>query len=123
MITDGWGVAAPNATGIIEIADEFFFLAIDADPRLTQSFKALFHFGNILELLVAVWVLRSGDDLSIRFQREVQVFQQSRDGSWASRDFLTFEFPTSFAGALARPLERTHRITSGLVGHQTFQNF
>src|SRR5574342_26697 len=113
MIADLVNKSTPNPARVIEIADEFFFLCINADLRLTGCGKTFSRLGDIFELPIAIWMLRFRKGLAITFQRKVQLLlQQSRDGSWARRNFPTLEFTADFTRALSCPFERFHRITS-----------
>src|SRR5713101_1119050 len=48
------GRAIPFGSGVLEVADQFAFLAIDADDRKTLSLEASPQRANVLELLIAV---------------------------------------------------------------------
>ena len=48
---------APHAAGIFEVADEFFFLGIDADDRLTLPGKTFAGATDMAELEVSLFAL------------------------------------------------------------------
>ena len=54
VILDEYGSAVPLGAGVLERADEFLFLGVDADDRCVLDGAALAQFGDVLELVVAV---------------------------------------------------------------------
>jgi len=54
MIADQEGRAIPLGAGVLEVAHEFSFLSVDADPGKAAALKAGTQGGEVLELLIAV---------------------------------------------------------------------
>ncbi len=65
--------AIPFDAGVFEIANQFAFLAIDADDRKALTLEASPQRRNMLELLIPVGTGVGGDLLSIDAQREIHL--------------------------------------------------
>src|SRR5580692_8355506 len=63
--------AVPFGAGILEVADQFAFLAVDTDDGKALTLEALPQRIDILELLVPVRTGVGGDLLSVHTQREM----------------------------------------------------
>jgi hypothetical protein len=73
------GERSPFGAGVLEIADQFGFLAIDADDRKTLPLEAGPHRVNMLELPIAVGTGVGGDLLAVDAQREIHLVQKTSD--------------------------------------------
>ena len=71
------GRAIPFGSSVLEIADQFPLLAIDADNGKTLSLEASPQRANILELLIAVRAGVGGDLLAVDAQREIHLVQET----------------------------------------------
>jgi hypothetical protein len=61
------------APEFLKLADEFAFLAIDADDGESLAQEALAQRGNVLELLIPVRTGVGGDLLPVNTQREIHL--------------------------------------------------
>jgi hypothetical protein len=75
------GRAIPFDAGILEVADQFAFLAVNTDDRKSLPQEALPQRGNMLELLIPVRTGVGGDLLAVDPQREVHLVKKTRDGT------------------------------------------
>jgi len=65
--------AIPFDAGVLEVADQFAFLAVDTDNRKSLPQEALPQRGNMLELLIPVRTGVGGDLLPVDAQREIHL--------------------------------------------------
>jgi hypothetical protein len=65
---------------IFEIADEFAFLAVDADDGQMTALETVAQLGQIFELEISVGTRSGGDLLLIDPQRIAHVMEQASDG-------------------------------------------
>ena len=67
------GRAIPFGAGVFEVADQFAFLAVDADDGKALSLEASPQRADMLELLIAVGAGVGGDLLTVDAQREIHL--------------------------------------------------
>src|SRR5258708_14174904 len=72
--------AIPFGASVLEVADQFALLTVDADDGNALALEALPQRGNILELLIPVPTGVGGDLLPVNTQREIHLIKQARDG-------------------------------------------
>ena len=65
--------AIPFGAGVLEVADQFAFLAVDADDGKALTLEASPQRGNMLELLIPVGTGVGGDLLAVDAQREIHL--------------------------------------------------
>ena len=80
VIVDATRGAFPTAAGILEVAHQFPFLAVDADDGQMATLEAVAQCGQILELKVAVRAGAGGDLLVIDAQRVAHLMKQAGHG-------------------------------------------
>ena len=73
VVVDGLGSLRPDATGVLEVADQFTLLGIDADAGQAALGELHALLGEVLELLVAVWTGACRDALVVDAQPVVKV--------------------------------------------------
>ena len=73
VIIDATWDSFPTAARIFEIADEFAFLAVDADDGKALTLEASAQRGDMLKLLIPVGTGVGGDLLPIDAQREIHL--------------------------------------------------
>ena len=80
VIVDLRGLLAPRLAGVFELADEFFFLRVHADPRVATVAKGFALRGDVLELLITLRVRLAGvQDFAMAPQAELLLAQQPAD--------------------------------------------
>ena len=77
MIVHQDGRAIPFGSGVLEIADQFALLAIDADEGKTLSLEASSQRVDLLELLIALGGGIGGNLLAVDAQREIHLAQKT----------------------------------------------
>lgn len=82
---------SPGFSRVSKVADQFLFLAVDADDRILLIFKSLSHFSNDLKLPVSIRMIRLGDTLSIRFQRKFIIFQDASHAARTCKNTIVFQ--------------------------------
>ena len=80
VVVDQFGAVVPLGTGVLERANEFLLLGVDADDRRVVDGAALAQFGDVLELVVAVRVRGAGTLLVVDAQRESHFLEKPGDG-------------------------------------------
>ena len=83
MIAHQFGGAVPFGAGILERADEFLLLGVDADDRGVLGGAALAQRRDALELVVAVRMGDAGELLVVDTQREAHGLEEPGDGPCA----------------------------------------
>ena len=99
------GRAIPFGSGALEIADQFAFLAIDADDRKTLSLEASPQRADMLELLIAVGAGIGGDLLAVDAQREIHLVQKTSNRIGRDRNVDLLKNLCDLLGGLAGPLQ------------------
>ena len=115
VIVHQYGRAIPFGSGVLEIADQFAFLAIDADDRKTLSLEASPQRANMLELLIAVGTGVGGDLLAVDAQREIHLVQETSDRIGRDRNVDLLKNLGDLLGRLAGPLQPRDGISGGVV--------
>ena len=87
------GRAIPFGSGVLEVADQFAFLAIDADDGKALSLEASPQRADMLELLIAVGTGVGGDLLAVDAQREIHLVQKTSDRIGRDRNVDLLEEP------------------------------
>ena len=103
VIVDAAWRAFPTAARIFELADEFAFLAVDADDGQMATLEAVAQVGKICELEVAVWADGGGDLLVIDAERIAHLIEQSGDGVGRNGNAECCQFLGDGRGSAARP--------------------
>jgi hypothetical protein len=80
VIIDATRGRFPTTARIFEIADEFAFLAVDADDGQMTALETVAQLGQIFELKISVGTRTGGDLLLIDPQRIAHVMEQASDG-------------------------------------------
>ena len=115
MIVHQYGRAIPFGSGVLEIADQFAFLAVDADDRKTLSLEAGSQRANLLELLIAVRTGVGGDLLAVDAQGEIHLVQKASDRIGRDRNVHLLKNCGDLLGRLAGPLQPRYGISGGVV--------
>ena len=100
---------------VLEVADQFAFLAIDADDRKTLSLEASPQRTNMLELLIAVGTGVGGDLLAVDAQREIHLVQKTSDGIGRDRNVDLLKNLCDFLRRLAGPLQPGDGVSGRVV--------
>jgi hypothetical protein len=109
--------AIPFRSGVLEVADQLAFLAIDADDRKTLPLKASPQGANTLELLIAVGAGTGGDLLTIDTQREIHLVQKTSDRIGRDGNVDLLKNLCDVLRRLASPLQPS----DGIPGRVVFQ--
>ena len=109
------GRAIPFGTGVFEVADQFAFLAVDANDGKALSLEASPERADMLELLIAVGAGVGGDLLTVDAQREIHLVEKTSDGIGRDRDIDLSENLRDLLGRLAGPLQTGDGISGGVV--------
>jgi len=107
--------AIPFDAGVLEIANQFAFLAIDADDRKALPLEASPQRSNMLKLLIPVGTGAGGDLLSIDAQREIHLVEKARDGIRRNRNIDLLKKFCDSLRRLASPLQPGDGIPGGIV--------
>src|ERR1035438_6131517 len=103
--------AIPFGSGVLEIADQFAFLAIDADEGKTLSLEASSQRADLLELLIAVGSGIGGDLLAVDAQREIHLVQETSHGIGRDRNVDLSKNLGDLLRRLAGPLQSADGIS------------
>ena len=107
--------AIPLGSGVLEVADQFAFLAIDADDRKALSLEAGAQRADMLELLIAVGAGVGGDLLTVDAQREIHLVQETSDRIGRDRNVDLLKNLGDLLGRLAGPLQPRDGISGRVV--------
>jgi len=108
----GIALRPPFPAGVLEVADQFFLLRVDADHRLVLYQGGLNRIVDELELGVAVWIVGALAGLAIGLQAELLPLQQFANDRVADLVAELFQFGGQPAQALAGPAQRRHWIAA-----------
>jgi len=111
----------PFRAVVLEVSDQFLFLRINGDNRLTALLKSLGQIIDILKLGVSVRVRASFSRLRIGLQAVVKVMKQIRNLSIPNSMPLPVEFFGQFPGALAGPAQGRLRISTSQGFYEQLQ--
>lgn len=95
----GRSLGLPFASAVLEIAKEFLLFRIDRNRRVVAILKALHLVVDVLELGVAVRVLRPFTRLTVALEAVVGRMQQPSHGRIADRVPLARQLPSQSSGA------------------------
>ena len=109
------GRAIPFGSGVLEIADQFAFLAIDADDGKTLSLEASPQRADMLELLIAVGAGVGGDLLAVDAQREIHLVQKTSHRVGRDRNVDLLKNLGDLLGGLAGPLQPGDGVSGGVM--------
>jgi len=115
VIVHQYGRAIPFGAGVFEVADQFAFLAVDADDGEALSLEARPQRADVLELLIAVGAGVGGDLLAVHAQREIHLVEKTSDGIGRDRDVNLLENLRDLLGRLPGPLQPGNGISGGVV--------
>ena len=80
VVENRTGRAAPDGPGILESANQFPFLGVDADHSNGAMLPQVTHESDVLELLVALRVVATGNLLVVHTQPIVELSQPPGHG-------------------------------------------
>src|SRR5712692_7301842 len=123
VVVDPNGRAIPFGSGVPEIADQFAFLAIDADDRKTLPLEASPQRANMLELPIAVGTGVGGDLLAVDAQREIHLVQKASDRIGRDRNADLLKNFGDLLRRLAGPLQPRNGISGGVVFQKNLDGF
>ena len=115
MIVDRHGRAIPFGARVLEIADHFTLLAIDADHRKALALEARPQRGDMLELLIPVRTGVGGDLLAVDAQREIHLVQEASDSIGRNRNVDLPQHLGDQFRRLASPLQSCDRVSGRIV--------
>lgn len=104
VVVDQARRALPGGAGILEVADQFALLGIDADDGQTPPLELVTEPGDVIELLLAMRAARGGQLLAIEAKRVVHGVRRDGDTGWVEqfRDPLRgFASPTPTGDGIA----------------------
>src|SRR5260370_2982656 len=109
------GRAIPFGSGVLEVADQFTFLAIDADDGKTLPLETRPQRADMLELLIAVGTGVGGDLLAVDTQREIHLVQKTSDSLGRDRNVDLLKNLGDLLRRLAGPLQPGDGISGRVV--------
>ena len=112
--------AIPFGSGVLEIADQFAFLAVHTDDGKTLPLETGSQRANMLELLIAVGAGVGGDLFSVHAQREIHLVQKTSDRIGRYRNVDLLKNLGDLLGRLAGPLQPGDGIAGGVVLQKNF---
>ena len=107
--------AIPFGSGVLEIADQFAFLAIGADEGETLSLETSSQRADLLELLIAVGSGIGGDLLAVDAQREIHLIQKTSNCVGRDRNVDRLKNLGDLLRRLAGPLQSGDGISRGVM--------
>ena len=118
MVIDKARRQIPARAEILEIADEFALLGIDANDGQTTALELLAKITEVEELMIAIGTMVSGKLLVIDPQRIAHLVEETRDGVGTDDDAEVAERDGYLIGSSTGPLEPSDRIAGGVVFEQ-----
>jgi len=118
VIVDKLRDRPPTNTRILEVANEFAFLCVDADDRHPPMLKPFPQIADVKKLLIPVWTGICWDLLAVDTQRVSQLMKKPGHGVGTDLDAVVRQCRGDSAGGNARPLQPSDRISSGVVIEQ-----
>src|ERR1700686_2095073 len=115
--------AIPFGSGVLEIADQFAFLAVNTDDGKTLPLETGSQRANMLELLIAVGTGVGGDLLAVDAQREIHLVQKASDRIGRDRNADLLKNFSDLLGCLAGPLQPRDGISGGVVFQKNLDGF
>lgn len=129
VVIDKYVGFAPPGTVVLEVADEFLFLGIDAYDGIAASEKVFPCEFDMLELIISELAgfgcgfARCGNLLLIDSQGITQVAQQRRDSIGADVYIKFAQLSCDALGGLPSPLHPAYRVACSCVHHQLMDSF
>src|SRR4030095_16849620 len=121
VIVDWSSLLAPNPSRILEVADQFFLLRIDADDRQAALEELFFLLCHIGELLIALWAI-DRERLCTGMQSLAPLVHESAQGVGTDLDIQVDQFSGDLAQAFSRPQSTpAHRIAGRILLQQADQ--
>jgi hypothetical protein len=117
----GLALAAQLSTAILEVAHQLLFLRVDRDRRLAGGERRLHLSVDVLELRIAVGMLRALAGLAVGLTAIVQLAQQHADQLLAHLEALLAQHRGDVALAPTDPAQRRLRIASDRALDQPFE--
>ena len=115
MVVHQNGRAIPVGAGVLEVANQFALLAIDADDRKTLSLEACPQRADMLELPIAVGTGVGGDLLAVDAQRKIHLVQKTSDRIGRDGNVDLLQNLGDLLRRLAGPLQPRDGISGGVV--------
>ena len=109
------GRAIPFGAGVLEVADQFAFLAIDTDDGKTLSLETSPQRTDMLKLPITVGTGVGGDLLAVDAQREIHFVQKTSDRISRDRNVDLLKNLGNLLRRLAAPLQPRDGISSRVV--------
>ena len=122
MIVNEASRALPTDTGVLEVADQFALLGIDADDGQATVLETVVEFGNTVELAIAVGGEVGGELFPVGAERVVHLMEQTGDRAGGDGDAVLLEQVGDLAGGATGPLQASDGIASGVVVEQDLES-
>ena len=119
VVEDCGGVLLPVGAGIVEQADEFLFLGVDADHGAAGVFCT--QGGDALELGVAVGMLGGREAFAVDAQGEPVAFEPAAHGRGADGEAVGGQLGGQLGDGAAHPAQAAHGAAGGVVFEQRAQ--
>src|SRR5947209_11359473 len=114
----GFSLRPPFLARILEISDQFLLFRVDRHDRLTTLLQPTYLLTDILELGVAVGVIRALARLAVRLQAVTKITQHAGHRARTDRMLLPRQFVGQAARALTGPTQGSVGITTSRWFHQ-----
>ena len=118
VIVDQARRQVPACSRIIEIADQFALLGIDANDGMTTTLELVPQVADVEELLVAVGTVVGGEFLVIDAQRITHPMEKTGHRIGADDDTEVAQGHRHLGGRSSRPLQAGDGIPGGVVFEQ-----
>src|SRR6516165_7195787 len=99
----------PVGAGVLEVAEQLFLLGIDRDHRLPGSLRSQYLRVDVLELRIAVGVMRTLIGLAVGLPAKAQLRQQPLDAAGADGVTEAAQRSTKLLAALRHPQQGPRR--------------
>ena len=120
MIIDEDGRATPSCSWIFEVADKFTLLRIYADDGMIPTLETGPQFGDVFELLIAVWAGVCGQHLVVDVERVAHLVKQAGNRIGRNENSQFGEQDSNLISRSATPFQSAHRIAGRVVLKERF---
>lgn len=117
IVDQAWG-QVPTRPGILESADQFALLGVDANDGVTAALKSVSKIAEVEELIVTIETVVGGYFLVIDSQGIAHLMEETGHGVRADVDAEVTQRHANLGRRSPRPLQAGNRITGGIVFEQ-----
>jgi hypothetical protein len=118
VVIDQAGRQIPTRAGILEMADQFALLGVDANDGQATALESLPKITEVKELVIAIGTMVSGEGLVIDPERIAHFVEQTGDGVGTDDDTEVAQRQGDLICSSPGPLQPSDGITGGVVFEQ-----